>query len=259
LSTSYSVLPSALAPASASSDDDAAALAAAPCPVRDFLRGEGHILPPPCSSASKLGLPRSGPSWHGTLRGAVDVTLLGVSSWLAPGRRELVGGSRGPEGQGRTWGGRAGGEGGVPTMAAAGSDKIAVRNHILGAKNHYGAFRAAAPAAREPLAAVRRSRPAARAQFARVHRPGGCVCGAGATWLTAWAPSCAAEVMSLSKECGEEEVKKRHRELVRLVHPDKLQMDSEAEKLKTQQAFRGMCIIMCQSHRAAGGVSAARG
>jgi hypothetical protein len=27
---------------------------------------------------------------------------------------------------------------------------------------------------------------------------------------------------------------------VRLVHPDKLQMDTEAEKLKTQQAFRGI-------------------
>jgi curved DNA-binding protein CbpA len=31
---------------------------------------------------------------------------------------------------------------------------------------------------------------------------------------------CCAEVMSLAKDCGEEDVKKRHRELVRMVHPD---------------------------------------
>ena len=30
------------------------------------------------------------------------------------------------------------------------------------------------------------------------------------------------EVMSLARTCEEDEVKKRHRELVRLVHPDKL-------------------------------------
>ena len=63
--------------------------------------------------------------------------------------------------QGRTWGGRAGGEGGVPTMAAAGSDKIAVRNHILGAKNHYGAF--------EPRRPPRVSLSPPRAAAARRH------------------------------------------------------------------------------------------
>eukprot|EP00277_Geminigera_cryophila_P006761 CAMPEP_0179420126 /NCGR_PEP_ID=MMETSP0799-20121207/8994_1 /TAXON_ID=46947 /ORGANISM="Geminigera cryophila, Strain CCMP2564" /LENGTH=380 /DNA_ID=CAMNT_0021193701 /DNA_START=111 /DNA_END=1250 /DNA_ORIENTATION=+ len=50
------------------------------------------------------------------------------------------------------------------------------------------------------------------------------------------------EVMSLSKDCEEDEVKKRHRELVRMVHPDKLQLSSDSENLKTQQAFRAVQV-----------------
>lgn len=67
------------------------------------------------------------------------------------------------------------------------SDKIAARNAILCAKNHY-------------------------------------------------------EVMSLERTCEEEGVKKRHRELVRMVHPDKLQLGSDAENQKTQQAFRAVQV-----------------
>ena len=54
------------------------------------------------------------------------------------------------------------------------------------------------------------------------------------------------EVMSLARTCEEDEVKKRHRELVRLVHPDKLQLSSEAENLKTQQAFRAVQVGLSQ-------------
>ena len=82
---------------------------------------------------------------------------------------------------------RCGVRGAPAAMAATDGDKLAARNVILSARNHY-------------------------------------------------------EVMSLSRTCDEAEIKKRHRELARMVHPDKLQLASEAENLKTQQAFRAVQV-----------------
>ena len=49
-------------------------------------------------------------------------------------------------------------------------------------------------------------------------------------------------MLSLPKTCEEEDIKKRHRELVRMVHPDKLQLGSDTENAKTQQAFRAVQV-----------------
>jgi len=50
------------------------------------------------------------------------------------------------------------------------------------------------------------------------------------------------QVLGLARDCDEKDIKKSHRNLVRLVHPDKVHCSSDSEMKRTERAFRAVQV-----------------